>query len=248
MTAFELYRSGDLNAAIQVLGDELRSSPLDTKRRTFLFELLCFAGNYDRAEKQLDLLAGGGGQAAAGTLMYRSALHAERTRQELFRAKKYPEAREDSNSPGGEWNGRSFTDFRDADPRVGANLEVYIAGSYTWIPLKYMEALEIEKPVALRDLLWARARVQTSPAFRLQDLGEVLIPVLAPSSSESADGEVRLGRATVWERDNDGYETPLGQRMMLIDGEEVPLLEISSLTWQTAAAPEVVEEPGHASA
>ncbi len=247
MTALELYREGDLNAAIQVLGDELRSSPLDTKRRTFLFELLCFAGNYDRAEKQLDLLAGGGGQAAAGTLMYRSALHAERTRQDLFRSKQYPGRREENNPPSGEWNGQQFTEFRDADPRVGANLEVYIAGSYTWIPMKYMEAIEIEKPVALRDLLWARARVQTSPAFRLQDLGEVLIPVLAPFSSQSADPDVRLGRATIWERDDEGTEVPLGQRMMLIDGEEIPLLELSNLTWNIPVASEVIEEAGHAS-
>ena len=248
MTAFELYRSGDLDAAIKVLGDELRSFPLDTKRRTFLFELLCFAGVYDRAEKQLDLLAGNGGQAAAGTLMYRSALHAERTRQELFRSKQYPEAREETVSPGGEWNAQPFSQMCDADPRVGANLEVYIAGSYTWIPMNYMEALEIEKPVALRDLLWARARVQTSPAFRLQDLGEVLIPVLAPFSAQSKDPDVRLGRATVWERNANGEESPVGQRMMLIDGEEVPLLEISSISWNASPAPEVVKEAGHASA
>jgi type VI secretion system protein ImpE len=81
MTPLALYREGRLREAIKALGEELRSNPLDAKRRTFLFELLLFAGEYDRAEKQLDLLAGANADAAAGTLLYRSALHAERTRQ-----------------------------------------------------------------------------------------------------------------------------------------------------------------------
>src|SRR6266481_6109993 len=47
MTAKELYREGKLTAAIQALGAELRDNPTDAQRRTFLFELLCFAGEYD---------------------------------------------------------------------------------------------------------------------------------------------------------------------------------------------------------
>ena len=81
----------------------------------------------------------------------------------------------------GVWNGKPFTELSDADPRIGANLEVFIAGSYTWIPIHYLRKLEIDPPVNLRDLVWANARVETSSDFRLQELGEVLIPVLQPS-------------------------------------------------------------------
>ena len=56
-TAKELFSEGRLDAAIETLGVELRSHPTDTQRRSFLFELLAFAGQYDRAEKQLDALA-----------------------------------------------------------------------------------------------------------------------------------------------------------------------------------------------
>jgi type VI secretion system protein ImpE len=233
MNALELYRNGQLNEAIKVLGDELRSSPLDTKRRTFLFELLCFAGNFDRAEKQLDVLANASSQALAGALMYRSALHAERTRQELFAKHEYPEANAIDEVLPGNWNGETFSQFKDADPRIGANLEVFIAGSYTWIPMKYMVRLEIEKPESLRDLLWARARVETSAAFRLQDLGEVLLPVLSPFSFQNTDESVQLGRASVWELSDSGVEVPFGQKLMLIDGEEVPLLELRSIEWNS---------------
>jgi type VI secretion system protein ImpE len=245
MTPLELYRSGELRAAIKALGDELRANPLDIKRRTFLFELLCFAGEYDRAEKQLNVLADTNNQALAGALLYRSALHAEKTRQEMFQKRDLPKVDSAAGPVSGTWNGESFSDLRDADPRIGANLEVFIAGSYTWIPFHYMRRLEIEKPETLRDLIWARARVETSPAFRLQDLGEVLIPVLAPLSSQHPDESVQLGRTTVWQDatpEDAVDELPFGQRMLFVDGEEIPILEFRSIQWNAA------EESQHAPA
>ena len=97
-------------------------------------------------------------------------------------------------------DGNPFTDLADADSRIGANLEVFIAGSYTWIPMMYMRRLEIEKPRTLRDLMWVTAQIETSPAFRLQELGEVLIPAMCPLSFEYGSDAVRLGRESVWSR------------------------------------------------
>ena len=234
MTPLALYREGRLREAIKALGDELRSNPLDAKRRTFLFELLLFAGEYDRAEKQLDLLAGANADAAAGTLLYRSALHAERTRQTMFANHETPPFK-DEPVYGGTWNGKPFTEISDSDPRIGANLEVFIAGSYTWIPIHYLRRLEIEPPTNLRDLVWARARVDTSADFRLQELGEVLLPVLCPLTSKHADESVHLGRESAWEQDDVHGELPYGAKLMLIDDVEVPLLELRSVVW---SAPE----------
>ena len=58
--AKELFQAGRVSDAIAALGAWLRDNPTDAKRRTFLFELLCFAGEYDRAQKHLDVLAGQG--------------------------------------------------------------------------------------------------------------------------------------------------------------------------------------------
>jgi len=234
MTPLALYREGKLREAIKALGDELRSNPLDAKRRTFLFELLVFAGEFDRAEKQLDVLAGANAGAAAGTLLYRSALHAERTRQAMFLNRETPLITDEPVN-GGVWNGEAFTEFSDPDPRIGPNLEVFIAGSYTWIPIHYLRKLEIEAPVNLRDLMWAQARVETSSDFRLQELGEVLIPALCPLSFRHADESVNLGRESAWEPDDNDGEIPYGAKTMLIDGVEVPLLKIRSVVW---SAPE----------
>ena len=82
-TARELYAAGRLDSAIDALGAELRNAPTDAHRRTFLFELLSFAGQYDRAEKQLDVLARDGTDAELAVLPYRAALQAERVREHI---------------------------------------------------------------------------------------------------------------------------------------------------------------------
>jgi type VI secretion system protein ImpE len=224
----ELLRAGRLDEAIETLGAELRVEPGDARRRTFLFELLCFAGAYQRAEKQLDILAQRGPDAAMGTLLYRSALHAEQVRQEMFlegRPPRGPPPRPVS----GRLNGKPFQSLTDADPRIGARLEVYAAGQYTWIPFEQIASVRMTAPSRLRDLLWAPAAVRTGENFRGVELGEILVPVLAPLTWQDSNDAVRLGRVTEWRDLGDGAEAPIGQKLLLVDGEEFPMLELREL-------------------
>src|SRR2546421_3113610 len=117
MTARELYQAGKLDEAVQALNAELRDNPAESKRRTFLFELLCFAGNYDRAEKQLEILAQEGPDAQLGTLIYRGALQAERTRGDVFEKGDLSAqtAGAELSAPAGVWNDRPFSTIEDAD-------------------------------------------------------------------------------------------------------------------------------------
>jgi type VI secretion system protein ImpE len=233
MDGLSYYRDGQLQLAISALGDELKKQPLDTKRRTFLFELLCFAGEYDRASKQLDILSDANKEAAAGAMLYRAALHAERTRQEMFGKDELPLGTTHP-SPSGNLNGVEFSSVEDADPRIGPHLEAFIAGSYTWIPLAYVESVEIQPPRKLRDLLWTPAILHTTEDFRLRDLGEVLIPALAPLSWKHSDDAVRLGRATAWEENEKYGAVPYGQKLLMRGEEEVPFLELRHLTFHRA--------------
>jgi type VI secretion system protein ImpE len=234
MDAVALYRAGQLKPAITALGDELKKQPLDAKRRTMLFELLCFAGEYDRAEKQLDMLADSSKEAIAGILVYKAALHAERTRQEMFASGTFPSDSPRPSGPG-RVNGAAVVSFTDVDPRIGDHLEVFIAGSYTWIPLEYVASLAVEPPTKLRDLIWASARLEVTPAFRLQELGEVLLPVLSPLSWKQNEDSVRLGSTTVWEDDERFGSLPFGQKIFAVDDEEMALLELRSLTLEHPA-------------
>src|SRR5580692_1237111 len=228
MNARELFQAGKLNEAVQALGAEVRDNPADVRRRTFLFELLCFQGEYDRAEKHLHVLADATPDARVGAMLYFSALHAERVRQDVFRNKEYPSVPAIPNARGGTVNGTPFETLEDADPRVGARLEVFAAGAYLWIPLAHVDSIEMEAPKRLRDLLWIPALVRTGPAFKGTELGEVLLPVLAPFSSQRSDDNIRLGRATEW-AEVDGQAVPFGQRVFDVDGEEVPILEIRKI-------------------
>src|SRR5919108_1507677 len=130
MSSLELFRSGKLNEAVQALGAELRSNPLDAKRRTFLFELLCFSGDYDRAEKHLAVLAESNKQAGMGGLLYRAALHAERMRQEMFTKREWPRRSREPKPICGTLDGKPFQEISDTDPRISDNLEIFVAGSY----------------------------------------------------------------------------------------------------------------------
>ena len=234
MKAKELFQSGHVTEAVQALNAELRDNPTDAKRRTFLFELLCFTGEYDRAEKQLNVLAGDNSQTELGAVLYHSALHAERMRQQMFREKSYPAG---ANSPprGGTLNGRTFTEIEDADTRLGPRLELFAAGAYLWIPFEHIASIEMEAPRRLRDTLWIPALVRTGPSFRGKELGEVLVPAITPLSWQDPDGAVRLGRTTEW-RESESGAVPLGQKLLLADGEDFPFLEIRKLEFANVEA------------
>lgn len=235
MTAKQLLEAGKVQAAEAALSAHLRDHPTDVASRTFLFELLCFSGQYARAEKQLGVLSQGGKEAEMGAVLYYSALHAEKTRHEIFQKEEYPGVAA-AASPPGKLNGKPFQSIRDADAAIGARLEVYAAGAYLWIPFQHIANLHMEPPRRLRDTFWSPAFVLTGPSFQGTDIGEVLLPAVYPFSWKSEDQSVWLGRATEWVSDDQGHEYPVGQKMFVVDDEEVPLLEVRSLEFASDAS------------
>lgn len=229
----ELFASGRLDDAIVALGAEVRDNPTDAHRRAFLFELLCFAGDYDRAEKQLGVLGRSGKDAELGALLYHAALHAERLRQDMFHTQVFPLTT--ARIVGGTVNGTPFRSLTDADPRIGARLELFAAGQYTWLPFEHIASIRVEAPKRLRDLLWLPAVVRPSETFTGLEMGEILLPAIAPLTWQYDDGDLRLGRVTEWTQLEDGAQVPLGQKLLLVDGEEFPLLELREL--EIALAP-----------
>ncbi len=239
MNAEDLLREGRLQDAISAVGAALREDPMNSRQRTFLFELLCFAGEYERAAKQLDTLASESQDAMFGAINYQSALNAETTREKMFEQGNYPLSTGDAPSAtpvSGSLNGRRFESISDADERIGARLEVFAAGDYLWISFRDITALQMEPPKRLRDTLWAPVRLRTGPALRDRELGQALMPAIYPLSWQHPDDPVRLGRVTEWCRDENGNEAPFGQKMLLVDGEEFPILEVRTLEIDAAAA------------
>jgi type VI secretion system protein ImpE len=168
-----------------------------------------------------------------GALLYRSALQAEKTRQDLFEKKEYPRPVGDAAATGGAvsgtLNGKPFQSIADADPRIGPRLEVFAGGNYLWMNFEHLASIDMDKPRRLRDLLWTPARLRGGPALKDTELGEILLPALTPFAWRDSDDAIRLGRMTAWEENESGETVPVGQKMLLVDGEEFPLLEIRKL-------------------
>lgn len=235
MTARQLFEAGQVKEAASVLAAHLRDQPQDRTNRTFLFELLCFSGQYVRAAKQLNILSEGSKENELGAVLYFSALHAEEARHDLFRKEEFPKVAA-LPSPRGTLNGKSFESIRDADPQIGARLEVYAAGAYLWIPFHHIASIQVQKPTKLRETLWTSALVLTGPTFQGMDIGEVIIPAIYPFSWNSPDESLWLGRGTEWVADDQGHEFPVGHKIFLVDGEEIPLSHVQSIEFAADAS------------
>jgi type VI secretion system protein ImpE len=229
VTPEQLYEAGRLDDAVAALNARLRESPMDSRSRTFLFELLCFTGDYDRAQKQLDLLGDANADAKLGAFMYRTALHASRERVEMFETRSFPTLGDPPTSPSGTVNGKPFTTVEDADPRVGSRLEAFAAGQYMWIPFRHVAHIAIEPPKRLRDLVWLPGRISTTSALQDLDLGEILMPAITPLAFRHEDPLVRLGRAVDVVTAADDEAWPEGMKILLFDGEPMPLIDVREL-------------------
>jgi type VI secretion system protein ImpE len=84
MSAKEHFQAGRLAEAVQAQTAAVKSDPADTRKRTFFFELLAFAGDLERAGKQLDALRHNEPERDATTAMYRKLLAVEQLRRKLF--------------------------------------------------------------------------------------------------------------------------------------------------------------------
>src|SRR3982751_6091845 len=82
--AKDLLAAGHLNEAIEELLSHVKSNPSDSASRTFLFELSCLAGDWDRAERQLDVIGQQSAQSELGVMVYRANISAERERRRVF--------------------------------------------------------------------------------------------------------------------------------------------------------------------
>jgi type VI secretion system protein ImpE len=228
VNADELYREGRLSEAIEALNQVLRADPTDVRSRTFLFELLCFSGAFERARRQLDAISAADPELNLSAAWYQEALVAEEKRHEMFEKGELPDAGSSPSPVRGTLNGNPFTDLRDGDPRLGPRLEIIVGGRYTWMPLEHLAFLSMEPPKRLRDLYWAPVQIETTQALDGY-AGEALLPVMTPLAWQHPDDMVRLGRQTDWTDLESGEEAPVGQKLLLVDDEEFPLLEVREL-------------------
>lgn len=226
--AYSLYVQGQLGAAIAELGEQLRRDPGSAQKRTFLFELLCFAGEFDRAAKQLDILATSNENASTGAALLHDLLATHCERERLL------EGSRDSNKPelracAMKINGVAYASCTDAEQRVEGGLEVYGSSGYELVWWGSIDRLETSQPKRLRDLLWLPASLFLRRGDEHTAPYQVYLPLLAPSSWKHPKEEVQLGRTTVLEEDAEGQTRMYGTKLLLCDEEVIPFSDVRTL-------------------
>ncbi len=119
----------------------------------------------------------------------------------------------------------AFDWLADADSRLGPMLEAIVNGRYYWVPMYRLKRIDLEEPQDLRDLVWLPAH------FMLANDGETvgMIPTRYAGSETHDDSQIRLARRTEWRETAESVYEGLGQRILVTDGDEYPLLDIRQI-------------------
>jgi len=261
MTAKDLFDQGKLSAAIAQLNGDVKSHPTDVRLRTFLFELLCFAGDYQRADRQLEVLGQQGTSTEIGVQIYRKVLTAEQARLRLFSQSLKPHF---LFAPPAYATLHLEAINRLRENRVTearALLEQaleqrpVVQGTINGQPFTDIQDSDVILAPFLEIIVQGEytwlpfaqiKQLRMEAPKRLRDLlwsqatletfdgprGEVFIPVLYPGSSIHVDEQVKLGRMTDWQPLGEGLTRGAGQRLLLVDDEERSLLEVRELECQ----------------
>ncbi len=131
-----------------------------------------------------------------------------------------------------------FTWIADADERLGPMLEAIVDGKYYWVPFNCVRRLLIEPPQDLRDLVWMPVH------FGWSNGGESvgLMPSRYPASEASDDDRIVRASLTRWVALADGLYVGEGQRLLVTDTAEYPLMDLREIIFDTRPGLKDTEE------
>jgi len=252
--AKELLAAGHLEEASAALLRQVKANPADSASRTFLFELSCLSGDWDRAERQLDVIGQQSTEAQLGVMVYRANINAERERRRVFAEGSQPhflreppayvdlcvEALNQLNR-GQLTEARATLDRAEEErPAIGGTLggkEFQDFRDYDDFIAPVVELIVKDKYVWLP--FEQIKSIQITPPRQLRDMiwasarveatdgtiGEVYMPSLYAGTTSSANDQLRLGRMTDSEQLGPDLYRTMGLRLFLVDGEDKSLFE-----------------------
>ncbi len=260
MKAKDILEKGQLSEAIKEMISEVKAHPADSRSRTFLFELLCFSGDLDRATNQLEALDAQDPKADLGIEFYRKVLKAEQLRQQLFSKGMVPKL---LGPCPGHLQGHldallqiqegKFAEAKDLlvqAEELRPNIQTTIDDATT---RGFMDLDDLFGPfleVIMQDqYYWIPfsyiQKISITPPKHLRDLLwvpaqletteaalGVVLPVLYPGSSRAEEESVKLGRVTDW-NEEEGLTLGMGQHLFGANELDKGLLEIREMTFST---------------
>ena len=123
-----------------------------------------------------------------------------------------------------------FNWLMDGDTRFGPVCEALVNDRYFWLPFSAIAQITFQAPSSTFDLIWRHAHIQ------LHDGHEQVcqIPLRYPVTNLQADN-LLLARATEWQAlpASDSQYTGFGQKVLMGENSEYPLLNLQTLRFQT---------------
>jgi type VI secretion system protein ImpE len=254
MTASDLYKAGKLADAIAAQIQEVKAKAGDQSRRLFLFELAAFAGDLDRAARQIEAVRYTETEREVATVGYRKLLDAERLRRRLFSESLTPKflseppdhvrIRLEAINRLREGRATEASDLlkkaNDLVPALKGSLNAKtfegirdaddLFGSVLEVMAHgnyYWLPLEQVACLALNAPEFPRDLIWAQARLMMTEgeHGEVFLPVLYPGSHEHVDDQVKLGRSTDWKTLEGGAVLGVGARTFLVGDDASSLPE-----------------------
>jgi type VI secretion system protein ImpE len=255
--------AGNLKGAMESALNLVKANPTNQSARTFLFELSCFSGDWERAERQLEVVGHQDTNAMIGAMIYRQNFKAERDRANFFANGLKPEFLQSppayvedllaANNRLREGNVTEARQILDATEETRPAFACKVNGEDFTDFRDYNDSTMCIFEAILKDqYIWLPIeQIEMIEFFKpksLRDLywiqakvgltngtnGEMFIPALYSDSWKSDNDQIRLGRMTDW-RDA-GEELFIGEGMKLfwMDGKEKSILDIETIEFNHA--------------
>ena len=253
-----LLDAGNLGGAVEAALGLVKAKPTDAAARRFLFELSCFAGDWERAGRQLDVIGHQDANAMIGSLIYRQCIEAERKRSRYFSESLKPEflasppdyvygllTANNRLREGHAEEARAILDKVEEDRPA---FKCRVNGEEVSDFRDYNDLTSAVLEVIIKDsYVWITfeqiERIAITQPKSLRDLfwiqaqvdtdngtnGEVFIPALYSDSWKSDNDQVRLGRMTDWRDLGGEIYGGEGMKMFWMDGTDKPVLELQEI-------------------
>jgi type VI secretion system protein ImpE len=258
-TAGDLFRAGQLDAAIAAANAAVRNSPTELGGRILLAELLLFAGNHDRADVILDAAARIDPTAAVAVAEFRQLLRAETARQQHRRDGRVPEflgeptpalraqlaAGVALRAGDADEAARHAAEAEALRPRVSGRADD--ASFDDFRDTDDLAAGLFEVLTTTGKYFWIPTErvlsIDFHPPRRPRDLfwrrasvsvadgpdGDVYLPAIYRTDEPNVADALRLGRSTDWVGPEDGLVRGLGQRVFLVGDEARNIMDLTQL-------------------
>jgi len=260
LTARDALREGDARAALEQLKQEVRKAPRDVALRTFLFQMFCVFGEWERAANQLTTVSELDPIALPMAQAYRATIRCEMLRSRVFAGARTPTIFADPEP----WMSllveanrvlaagkpaeaaRLRDDAFEQAPAVGGSID---GQDFEWIADADTRLGPMLEAIVDGKYYWVpfhRMRtLEIEPPADLRDQvwmpahfvwgngGESygFIPTRYPGSELAEDATLALSKRTEWQENGEWF-LGLGQRMLTTDAAELALMDIRRIEFR----------------